>query len=215
MRVKEEAHDYRYFPDPDLLPVVVSDELITKIKHTMPELPDAKILRYVDKLGLSKYDAEVIVEDELVARYFEEASKIGNTKIVANWITSELFGYLNKASMSLTECKISPSMLGGMVKLIEDDVISGKIAKTVFEIMFETGEDPKQIIEEHGLVQVSDANALASIIDEVIAENLESLEEYKNGKERLFGFFVGQVMKKTGGKANPALVNKLLKEKLV
>lgn len=215
MRLKEESHDYRYFPDPDLLPVSISDQLIREIKDTMPELPDAKILRYVEQLGLSKYDAEVIVEDESVARYFEEAAKVANTKIVANWITSELFGQLNKASINLAECKISPSMLGGMVKLIEDDIISGKIAKTVFEIMFETGQAPEQIIEERGLVQVSDANALGSVIDEVIAENLESLEEYKNGKDRLFGFFVGQVMKKTGGKANPALVNQLLKEKLV
>lgn len=214
MRVKEDSHDYRYFPDPDLLPVKISQELIEQIAKTLPELPDAKIDRYIKELGLSQYDAEVIVSDEFVAKYFEEAAKISNAKIISNWLTSELFGLLNKNSISLSDCKISPTMLGKLVKLIEQEVISGKIAKTVFEIMFATGKEPEKIIEEKGLVQVSDTNLLIKIIDEVLLENPDSVEAYKAGKDKLFGFFVGQVMKKTAGKANPSLVNDLLKEKL-
>lgn len=214
MRLKEEAHDYRYFPDPDLLPVKIDENLIKELANTLPELPDAKIERYIKELGLSQYDAEVIVSEEETSRYFEEAAKIGNTKMIANWLTSELFGLLNKNSISLEECKISAEMLGNLVKLIDDEVISGKIAKKVFEIMFETGDHPKKIIEEQELVQVSDSNLLALVIDEVIKENSESVLAYKNGKDKLFGFFVGQVMKRTEGKANPTLVNELLKEKL-
>lgn len=214
MRLKEEAHDYRYFPDPDLLPVKVDDDLIKEIANTLPELPDDKIERYVKYLGLSQYDAEVIVCDEVIAKYFEEAARIGNTKLVANWLTSELFGLLNKNSINLKDCRITAKMLGSLVKLIDDKVISGKIAKKVFEIMFETGEDPEKIIKNQGLIQMSDSNLLASVIDEVIKENNESVIEYQNGKDKLFGFFVGLVMKKTEGKANPAMVNDLLKEKL-
>lgn len=214
MRLKEEAYDYRYFPDPDLLPVKVSQELVDELERSLPELPDAKVARYIKELELSEYDAEVIVADEFVANFFEEAIKYGNPKIVSNWLTSELFGYINKHSISLSECKITPLMLGNMTKLIEDGVISGKIAKTVFEIMFETGQNPKQIIEERGLVQVSDSGLLESIIDEVISENQDSVMNYKNGKDKLFGFFVGQVMKKTEGKASPSLVNELLKKRL-
>jgi aspartyl-tRNA(Asn)/glutamyl-tRNA(Gln) amidotransferase subunit B len=214
MRLKEESHDYRYFPDPDLLPVKVTQELIDTIAKTLPELPGAKIDRYIKELGLNEYDAEIIVNDEEVAQYFEEAGKTCNHKMLANWINTELFGHLNKHSMNLSECKISPSMLGSMLKLIEDGVISGKIAKIVFEAMFETGASPEQIIQEKGLVQVSDSSALLSIIDEVLNENPESVSAYKGGKDKLFGFFVGQVMKKTEGKANPSLVNQLLKDKL-
>jgi aspartyl-tRNA(Asn)/glutamyl-tRNA(Gln) amidotransferase subunit B len=214
MRLKEEATDYRYFPDPDLLPVVISEELITKLAAELPELPDAKIARYVAEYSLSDYDAEVLAADEMVAYYFESAVNFCNPKIFANWIISELFGQLNKNSITINECKITPQMLATMVKLIEDEVISGKIAKIVFETMFETGEQPQQIINNKNLVQLSDKDVIAAIIDEILSENPESVSAYKAGKDKLFGFFVGAVMKKTNGMANPNLVNSLLKEKL-
>lgn len=214
MRSKEDANDYRYFPDPDLLPVRVDDALIEKLRAELPELPDAKIHRYVSDLGLSQYDAEVIVADEDIAKYFEEASAGANAKNVANWISSELFGRLNKNSMALSECKITPVMIRDLVALIEKGTISGKIAKTVFEEMFESGDAAETIVEAKGLVQVSDRSSIEPIIDEVIAANPDSVEAYRSGKDKLFGFFVGQVMKKTGGKASPSMVNELLKEKL-
>jgi aspartyl-tRNA(Asn)/glutamyl-tRNA(Gln) amidotransferase subunit B len=214
MRLKEESHDYRYFPDPDLLPVIISQELIDKLAAELPELPDEKIKRYIGEYNLNNYDAEVLAADEIVANYFESAVALCSPKILANWIISELFGLLNKNSLTLKECKITPQRLAKMVKLIEDGVISGKIAKVVFETMFETAEDPEKIIEEKGLVQVSDSAILSAIIDEVLTTNPDSLNAYQSGKDKLFGFFVGQVMKKTDGKANPSLVNSLLKEKL-
>ncbi|WP_341754134.1 Asp-tRNA(Asn)/Glu-tRNA(Gln) amidotransferase subunit GatB [Candidatus Tisiphia endosymbiont of Dioctria rufipes] len=214
MRLKEESHDYRYFPDPDLLPVVISEELIEQLAQELPELPDAKIKRYIAEYSLNTYDAEVLAADEQVAYYFEAAVTLCNPKILANWVISELFGQLNKNSISLNECKITPKMLAQMVKLIEDGVISGKIAKVVFETMFETGEQPEKIIKEKGLVQMSDSGILSAIIDEILSENPDSVAAYKSGKDKLFGFFVGQVMKKTEGKANPSLVNDLLKQRL-
>lgn len=214
MRLKEESHDYRYFPDPDLLPVVISQTLVDKLALDLPELPDEKIKRYIESYGLNIYDAEVLVADDKIAHYFEEGVDLCNPKILANWIISELFGQLNKYSIALSECKITPKMLAKMVKLIEDGDISGKIAKVVFEKMFETGQEPKQIIEEQGLVQVSDINILSSIIDDLLVNNPDSVIAYKAGKDKLFGFFVGEVMKKTQGKANPNLVTGLLKEKL-
>jgi aspartyl-tRNA(Asn)/glutamyl-tRNA(Gln) amidotransferase subunit B len=214
MRSKEDAHDYRYFPDPDLLPIILEQETIDRIADTMPELPDAKIVRYINELGLSDYDAAVLASDKDTCDYFEVAAKGRSAKIVANWITSELFGQLNKSGMELQDCKISAESLGQLVGLIEAGTISGKIAKTVFEVMFETGQEPEAIVQERGLVQVSDSSALASIIAEVLAENPDSVEGYKSGKDRLFGFFVGQVMKKSGGKANPGMVNDMLKEAL-
>ncbi|WP_375333872.1 Asp-tRNA(Asn)/Glu-tRNA(Gln) amidotransferase subunit GatB [Candidatus Tisiphia endosymbiont of Xenochironomus xenolabis] len=214
MRLKEEAHDYRYFPDPDLLPIVISEELIEQLAQELPELPDAKIQRYMTEYSLNAYDAEVLVIDEQVAGYFEAAVSLCNPKILANWIISELFGQLNKNSISLSDCKITPKMLAQMVKLIEDGVISGKIAKVVFETMFETGQEPEKIIEEKDLVQMSDSGILTAIIDGILLENPDSVDSYRSGKDKLFGFFVGQVMKKTEGKANPNLVNDLLKEKL-
>ncbi|WP_375332753.1 MULTISPECIES: Asp-tRNA(Asn)/Glu-tRNA(Gln) amidotransferase subunit GatB [unclassified Candidatus Tisiphia] len=214
MRLKEESHDYRYFPDPDLLPIVLSEELIEQLARELPELPDAKIKRYIAEYSLNTYDAEVLAADEQVAYYFEAAVTLCSPKILANWIISELFGQLNKNSISLNECKITPKMLAQMVKLIEDGVISGKIAKVVFETMFETGEQPEKIIKEKGLVQMSDSGILSAIIDEILSENPDSVAAYKSGKDKLFGFFVGQVMKKTEGKANPSLVNDLLKERL-
>ncbi|MFU7500389.1 MAG: Asp-tRNA(Asn)/Glu-tRNA(Gln) amidotransferase subunit GatB [Candidatus Tisiphia sp.] len=214
MRLKEESHDYRYFPDPDLLPIVLSEELIEQLARELPELPDAKIKRYIAEYSLNTYDAEVLAADEQVAYYFEAAVTLCSPKILANWIISELFGQLNKNSISLNECKITPKMLAQMVKLIEDGVISGKIAKVVFETMFETGEQPEKIIKEKGLVQMSDSGILSAIIDEILSENPDSVAAYKSGKDKLFGFFVGQVMKKTEGKANPSLMNDLLKERL-
>jgi aspartyl-tRNA(Asn)/glutamyl-tRNA(Gln) amidotransferase subunit B len=213
MRTKEDANDYRYFPDPDLLPVIVEDELIEKLKSELPELPDSKIERYVTDLGLSRYDAEVIVSDHEIAAYFEKASKGTNAKAVANWLTSELFGKLNKHSMDLSECKITPDMLRNMVELIENKTISGKIAKKVFEEMFISGQTADQIVKEQGLTQMSDRESIEPIIDQVLADNPETVEAYKNGKEKLLGFFVGRIMQKTGGKANPEMVNALLKEK--
>jgi aspartyl-tRNA(Asn)/glutamyl-tRNA(Gln) amidotransferase subunit B len=214
MRSKEDANDYRYFPDPDLLPVYVDDALIESLKAELPELPSEKINRYVSELGLSQYDAEVIVADIEIAKYFEAASEGTNAKIVANWISSELFGRLNKSSISLSECKITPKMLKSMVAFIEDGTISGKIAKTVFEEMFDSGNTAEKIISDKGLKQVSDRSSIELIIDEVIANNPESVEAYRGGKEKLFGFFVGQIMKKTDGKASPQIVNEVLKEKL-
>ncbi|MFP3017650.1 MAG: Asp-tRNA(Asn)/Glu-tRNA(Gln) amidotransferase subunit GatB [Candidatus Tisiphia sp.] len=214
MRLKEESHDYRYFPDPDLLPIVLSEELIEQLARELPELPHAKIKRYIAEYSLNTYDAEVLAADEQVAYYFEAAVTLCSPKILANWIISELFGQLNKNSISLNECKITPKMLAQMVKLIEDGVISGKIAKVVFETMFETGEQLEKIIKEKGLVQMSDSGILSAIIDEILSENPDSVAAYKSGKDKLFGFFVGQVMKKTEGKANPSLVNDLLKERL-
>ena len=214
MRSKEDANDYRYFPDPDLLPVVIDDTLIEKMRAELPELPEAKVARYVSELHLSKYDAEVLVADAETTIYFEQASVGTNAKSVANWITSELFGKLNKNSMSLHECKITPLMLRDLVSMIEAGTISGKIAKSVFEEMFSSGEAPEKIVEDKGMLQVSDSDSILKIIDEVILANPDSLEAYRAGKDRLLGFFVGQVMKISGGKANPSMVNDLLKEKL-
>lgn len=214
MRSKENANDYRYFPDPDLLPVIIDDQLIEDMKKQLPELPEAKIGRYISDLELSKYDAEVLVADVETAAYFEKAIKGTNPKVVANWITSELFGKLNKASLTLQECKITPDMIGKMVQLIENGTISGKIAKTVFEEMFNSGKNAKDIVKEKGLVQVSDRSIIEVAVDRVIAANPDSVKAYKEGKDKLFGFFVGQVMQKTGGKASPAMVNEILKEKL-
>ena len=214
MRSKEDAHDYRYFPDPDLLPVIITQDTIDAINKTMPELPDAKIKRYMDSLGLSEYDANVIVSDKDIADYFETALENRNPKLIANWIIVELFGALNKHNMELVNCKISATQIAMLVGLIESNVISGKIAKTVFEIMFETGDNPEDIVKAKGLVQVSDDSEITKIIQEVMSEHPESVSDYRSGKDRLFGFFVGQVMKKTGGKANPGMVNELLKAAL-
>lgn len=214
MRSKEDALDYRYFPDPDLLPLEIDQSVIDEIASNMPELPDEKIARYVKDLGLSEYDAAVICEDREVADYFEEAAKDVTAKTVANWITSELFGLLNKEGIELKDCKIKSNHIRELVELIDKGTISGKIAKTVFEEMFASGENPEKIVKDKGLVQVSDSAPIKQAITEVMNENPESVEEYRAGKDRLFGFFVGQVMKKMAGKANPGMVNDLLKEML-
>lgn len=214
MRSKEDSHDYRYFPDPDLLPVRIGDDLIDRIKSEMPELPDEKADRYVKDFGLTAYDASVLCDDKAVADYFETASKGTNAKLVSNWIIGDFFGMLNKEGVAFADAKIKPEELGKLVSLIEDGTISGKIAKIVFEEMFAKGGDPSKVVEAKGLVQVSDEGEIKKIVEEVLAANPDSAQAYRGGKDKLMGFFVGQVMKQTGGKANPGIVNKILKELL-
>ena len=216
MRSKEDAHDYRYFPDPDLLPLVLTQKFVDDIRDSLPELPDQKKASYVETLGLSPYDASVLVAEKENADYFDALlAGVKDAKLAANWMTSELFGRLNKMGVGIAESPISATQLGELVGLIEDNTISGKIAKTVFEKMCETGKGAKQIVEEEGLVQVTDMGAIEAAVDAVIAANADKVAEYRSGKDKLFGFFVGQVMKNTGGKANPAMLNDLLKKKLM
>ncbi|MFW0777357.1 MAG: Asp-tRNA(Asn)/Glu-tRNA(Gln) amidotransferase subunit GatB [Rickettsiales bacterium] len=214
MRSKEDAMDYRYFPDPDLLPLEFDDAFVEKIRATLPELPDEKKQRYMDEYGLSAYDAGVIVAEQEYAAYYEELVGKADPKLAANWMTGELFGRLKKQDITIADSPISAEKLAGLIALIADNTISGKIAKDVLDLMFETGKDAAIIVEEKGLKQVTDTGAIEKMIDEVIAANPDKVEQYKGGKDRLFGFFVGQVMKASGGKANPAAVNELLKKKL-
>ncbi len=214
MRSKEEAHDYRYFPDPDLLPLVLDAAWVEEIKAGLPELPDEKKARLVADYGLSPYDASVLVGEAENADFFEAVASGRDAKTAANWVTGSLFGALNKAGLDVADSPISAAQLGGLIDLIEDATISGRIAKDVFEIMFEIGQDAAAIVEEKGLTQVTDTGAIETVIDGVMAANADKVEEFRGGKEKLFGFFVGQVMRASGGKANPAAVNELLKEKL-
>jgi aspartyl-tRNA(Asn)/glutamyl-tRNA(Gln) amidotransferase subunit B len=214
MRSKEEAHDYRYFPDPDLLPLHLKDDWIESIKQTLPELPDQKKKRFMNDFGLSAYDAGVLIAERVRADYFEKAAAGREAKIAANWILNELLGVLNKDGKTIPESPITAENLGGLIDLIADNTISGKIAKDVFAEMYKSGKAAADIVEEKGLKQVTDTGAIEKIVDEVIAENPDNVAAYKGGKDKLFGFFVGQVMKKTGGKANPAAVNDLLQRKL-
>ncbi|MBL6768478.1 MAG: Asp-tRNA(Asn)/Glu-tRNA(Gln) amidotransferase subunit GatB [Alphaproteobacteria bacterium] len=214
MRGKEDAHDYRYFPDPDLLPLNFDDAFIADLKKDMPELPDEIKSRMVTEYGLSSYDANVLTEEKEVAAFYELASAGRDRKITANWMSVELFGALNKAGIDLAQSPVSPEQLGGLVDLISDGSISGKIAKEVFAEMFETGKDAKQVVDEKGLKQVSDEGAIISMIDKVLASNQDKVDEYRSGKDKLFGFFVGQVMKASKGQANPGMVNQILKQKL-
>ncbi|WP_372019026.1 Asp-tRNA(Asn)/Glu-tRNA(Gln) amidotransferase subunit GatB [Tistrella mobilis] len=214
MRSKEEAHDYRYFPDPDLLPLKFDEAFVETQRAALPELPDAKKARFQDQYGLSAYDAGVLVGEQASADFFETAAKGRDAKLVANWMSTELFGALNRLSKGIEESPVSAEALGGLVDLIQDGTISGRIAKEVFAEMLETGETAGQVVERKGLKQVSDEGAIAAAIDQVIAANPDKLAEYRGGKTKLAGFFVGQVMKATGGKANPQVVNKLLNDKL-
>jgi aspartyl-tRNA(Asn)/glutamyl-tRNA(Gln) amidotransferase subunit B len=213
MRSKEDAHDYRYFPDPDLLPLELDAKWVEEIRARLPELPDAKKRRFMSAFGLSSYDAAVLAADKAKADYFEEAARGRDGKLAANWVTTELFGALNRKGLEIEASPIKAGALGQLVDLIADGTISGRIAKDVFEIMFETGGAPAQIVEERGLKQVTDAGAIEKAIDEIIAANPKQVEEVK-AKPKTFGWFVGQVMKATGGKANPAAVNEILKRKL-
>jgi aspartyl-tRNA(Asn)/glutamyl-tRNA(Gln) amidotransferase subunit B len=214
MRSKEEAHDYRYFPDPDLLPLHLKNDWIAQIKQTLPELPDQKKHRFMKDYGLSPYDAMVLIMERTRADYFETVAKGREAKTAANWVINELLGILNKNGKALEQSPISAAQLGGLIDLITDNTISGKIAKDVFAIMYETGKDAGVIVEEQGLRQVTDMGAIEAVIDAIIAANPDNVAGYKAGKDKLFGFFVGQVMKETGGKANPAAVNEILKKKL-
>ena len=214
MRSKEDAHDYRYFPDPDLLPLELSDSQISEIRSDMPELPDQLVERLISEYGITKYDANVIAEEKEYVHYYENSAKNRDGKLVVNWMTSELFGLLKKNNIQFNKNPISPNYLNELVELIENKTISGKIAKDVFEIMFATSKSPKMIVKEKGLEQVTDDSAIEVFVDQVINENKDKVKEYLSGKDKLFGFFVGQVMKVSQGKANPGLVNKILKSKL-
>ena len=214
MRGKEDAHDYRYFPDPDLLPLEFSQSLVDELKSQLPELPDQIRARMIGEYGLSSYDAAVLTEERETAAFYEEAAQGQDKKLTSNWMSVELFGALNKAGKSLSDSPISPAQLGELVGLISDGTISGRIAKDVFADMFETGKQASVIIEEKGLKQVSDTGAIEALIDQVLADNQDKVDEYRGGKDKLFGFFVGQTMKLSKGQANPAMVNELLKSKL-
>jgi aspartyl-tRNA(Asn)/glutamyl-tRNA(Gln) amidotransferase subunit B len=215
MRGKEEAHDYRYFPDPDLVRLNISQEWKEAVRATIPELPDARKKRYVDTYGLSSYDAEVITASKKLADLFQESlSYTKDAKAAANWVMGDLLAYLNAGGLELVDVKLTGQGLGEMIGLLENGTISGKIAKTVFKAMLETGKLPGAIVEEQGLVQISDEGALLGIVDEVIGRNPQSVEDFRAGKDKAIGFLVGQIMKETKGKANPALVNKLLMERL-
>ena len=214
MRKKEFAHDYRYFPEPDLLPLVLDDDYIAKVKADMVELPDAKRARFVKELGLTAYDASVICENKETADFFEKAAQGHDAKKVANWLMGDFFAMLNEKKVELKDSPVSAENLGKLVELITSNVINGKTAKDVFAIMAETGDDPEKIVEEKGLKQVTDMGAIEAIVDEVIASAPDNVAAYKAGKNNLLGWFVGQVMKKSQGKANPAIVNKMIAEKL-
>jgi len=215
MRGKEEAHDYRYFPDPDLVPVIVDAAWIERVRATLPELPEAKRTRFTTELGLSEYDAEVLAASRELARYFEETLALfPQPKTVSNWVMGEVTRALNEDGRGIADCPVSPAGLADLLKLIEQGTVSVKIAKTVFDEMYKTGQEPAAIVQEKGLVQVSDTGAIEAIIDEVLLREPGQLAEYRSGKDKLFGFFVGQVMRASKGKANPALVNELLLKKL-
>ena len=214
MRSKEDAHDYRYFPDPDLLPLEFDDQFIEDIKSEIPELPDQKKDRFIEKFKLSPYEATILVSDLETSKYFEKVIKNSDVKLSANWITGELFALLNEKNIEIDQSPISPENLSKLINLISDGTISGKIAKTLFVEMSKGDKDPKKIVEEKGLKQQSDPKELEKIIDKVILDNPDNVQKYKSGKDKLFGFFVGQVMKASSGKANPKMVNDILKKKL-
>jgi len=215
MRSKEEAMDYRYFPDPDLLPVLVDEATIESIRKTLPELPDAKRIRFESEFALSSYDANILTLSREVADYFEQVtSKTKDAKLSVNWINGELSGILNKENKSISESPVTADMLAGLINRIKDNTISGKIAKEVFAAMWAGEGDADKIIDSKGLKQITDTGAIEAIVDEIIAANPEQVEQYKAGKGKVLGFFVGQAMKASKGKANPAQLNELLKSKL-
>lgn len=214
MRDKEDAHDYRYFPDPNLLPLHLSAEFVQEIAETLPELPEDKKQRYIKEFSLSEYDADVITADKAKAEYFEQILGKCETKLLVSWYTAELFGRLNKAELDIDNSPVKAESLLELILLIQKDVISGKIAKDVLDKMFASGKSAALIVKEEGLEQISDDSQIEAIIAKVLTDNPDKLAEYKSGKEKLFGFFIGQIMKETGGKANPGLVNQLLKKQL-
>jgi aspartyl-tRNA(Asn)/glutamyl-tRNA(Gln) amidotransferase subunit B len=214
MRSKEHAHDYRYFPDPDLLPLELDEDWIARIKASMPELPDAKKARFMAEYKLSAYDAGVLVMERATADFYERVAKGRDPKLAANWVIVEHFGALNRTGRTIEDAPVTAEGLGELIDLIADNTISGRLAKDVFALMFETGKPARQIVEEKGLRQVTDTGAIEAAIDKVMAEQAEKVAEYRSGKDKLFGYFVGQVMRATGGKANPAMLNELLRKKL-
>ncbi len=219
MRSKEEAHDYRYFPDPDLPPLTIDEQWIESVREQLPELPDARRNRFVEQYGLPVYDAEVLTASRDLADYYETAVDVhANPKALSNWVMGDIIRVANERAVAaepdFTDIPVRPEHLGALVALIDDGTISGKIAKTVFEKMLETGEQPREIVEREGLLQESDESKIGELINTLLAANPDKVAEYRGGKDKLLGFFVGQVMKETGGKANPQVVNKLLKDKL-
>jgi len=214
MRSKEDAHDYRYFPDPDLLPLVLDDAWIEAIKRDLPELPDAKKARFVRDMGLSAYDASVLVAEQATAAFYETVAKGRDPKIAANWVTGDFFAAMNRMGRSIENPPIDAEALGGLLDLIADNTINGRIAKDVFEAMVETGQTAAAIVDARGLRQVTDTSAIDAAVDTILAANPDKVAEYRSGKDRLFGFFVGQTMKAMAGKGNPALINETLKRRL-
>jgi aspartyl-tRNA(Asn)/glutamyl-tRNA(Gln) amidotransferase subunit B len=215
MRSKEQAHDYRYFPEPDLVPIVLEQAKIEAVRATLPELPDARQQRLSESYGLSAYDAAVLTASKAMADYFDEAVKLfADAKTVANWLMGEVSKHLNNEGITLQECKVSPKQLADLLTLIAKGTISGKIAKTVFEEMWQSGNDAERIVKEKGLVQISDSSEVVAIVEAVLAANPQSVADFKAGKEKAIGFLVGQIMKQTKGRANPDLVNSLLRERL-
>ena len=215
MRGKEEAHDYRYFPDPDLVPLIVNDAWIQEVSSTMPELPDEKKQRFIQEYSLSEYDAGVLTASLDMANFFEETIKpLKNIKQAANWIMTTLMGMLNTKGIEISESPVSAPVFSKLLGLLESSRINANAAKTVFEEMVETNKDPEAIVKEKGLEQVSDQGELEAMVDEIIKENPEEAEAYRDGKTKLFSFFMGQIMKKTRGKADPKVVTPMLKSKL-
>jgi len=214
MRSKEQAHDYRYFPDPDLLPLVLDKAWVDALRLGLPELPDAKKARFIADYKLSAYDAGVLVAEQASAQYFEDVAKGRDPKLAANWVTGDLFGALNRLGVGIEQSPVSARHLGELIDLISDGTVSGRLAKDVFAAMVETGDAPGEIVEKRGMRQVTDTGAIETAIAQVMEANADKVAEYRGGKEKLFGFFVGQVMKATQGKANPALVNDILRAKL-
>ena len=214
MRSKEEAHDYRYFPDPDLLPLELEQSWVDAIRETLPELPDQKKHRFMEDYGLSVIDAGTLVAERETAEFFEAVAEGRDAKVAANWVMGELFGALNRTDTDITASPIFAAQLGQLVDLIGDGTVSNRLAKDVFEIMFETGDDPEKIVEERGMQQVTDTGAIEAAVDEAIAAGAAQVEQYKGGNEKVLGWFVGQVMKATQGKANPQAVNEMLRKKL-
>ena len=214
MRSKEDAHDYRYFPDPDLLPLKLNQNWIDNLKKDLPELPDEKKARFVEQYKISDYDAEVLISDRLTSEYFEKVAKNRNVKLAVSWVASELFAILNKLNLTIEKSPVNSDQLGDLIDEIENGIISNRAAKEVFEEMCESSKSVKEIINDKGLVQISDTTEIEKFIDQVLIENPDNVQKYKEGKTKLLGFFIGEVMKATKGKANPGLLNQIVKKKL-
>jgi aspartyl-tRNA(Asn)/glutamyl-tRNA(Gln) amidotransferase subunit B len=214
MRSKEDAHDYRYFPDPDLLPLVLEEDWIAQLKATLPELPDAKKARFIESYGLTPYDAAVLVAEKATATFFETVAAGRDAKIAANWVMGDFFAALNRTGGTIENPPVTAAQLGGLLDLMADNTINGRIAKDVFEAMVDTGKDAAAIVDERGLRQVTDTGAIDAAVDKILAANADKVAEYRSGKDKLFGFFVGQTMKAMAGKGNPGLINETLKRRL-